>query len=161
LFVFSGQQGNMQTARKQMDRSQEARGLVTELEAAHTALSSELAAMQSLQDGPQPQPDRWAQARWKLSRASRQRRGCVDKAYILIMAEGTAAEILRVRQLQAQDGPMLAASHAHVGHWTPDRIEADWSGYCEASRAIRRGMADRVRSERELLLPILARLAAA
>jgi hypothetical protein len=144
-----------------MNRSHEARSLVAELEAAHAALTNELAAMQRLQDGPQPGADQWAQARWKLSRASRQRRGCVDKAYTLIMAEGTAAEMLRVKHLQAQDGPMLAASHAHVGHWTPGRIEADWSGYCEASRAIRRGMADRVRAERELLLPILARLAAA
>jgi hypothetical protein len=161
LFVISGQQGAMQTARNHMNRTHEARSLVAELEAAHAALTNELAAMQRLQDGPQPRADQWSQARWKLSRASGQRRTCVVQAYALILAEGGAADVVRVKQLQAQDGPMLAASHAHVGRWTPGRIEADWSGYCEASRAIRRGMADRVRAERELLLPILARLAAA
>jgi hypothetical protein len=161
LFAISGQQEAMtHAALKSPTPSGEARRLLTELEAAHAALLVELAAMQSLQDQPKPRPEQWAQARWKLSRASRQRRMIVDAIYPLVLAGGTVVDVHRIRQLQEQDTTMLAASHAHVGQWTPERISVDWSGYCDASRVIRRGMTDRVRAERDLLLPVLARLAA-
>jgi hypothetical protein len=113
--------------------------------------------MEQLQTGPAPTAERWAHVRWKLSRASRQRRAAAEQAYPLALARATAAERARIARLQSQDSVMLAASHEHIARWTPEQIAADWLGYCAASRVIRRSMADRVQAEQDILIPILTR----
>ena len=149
----------MQPAFAHPDRSHEAHALLAELSTAHGEVIKQSAAMQALQDQPQPRPDQWAYARWMLSRASRQRRTCVDKIYALLSVEALPHEAARVRALQDQDAAMLGTSRAHVSHWTPERIESDWAGYSRASRIVRQGMEDRVRAEQEVLIPILERIA--
>jgi hypothetical protein len=147
----------MQDAQRARSTEPSARAMLTALAEAHAELRRELTNMEQLQTGPAPTAERWAYVRWKLSRASRQRRTAVDQAYPLALARATAAERVRIAQLQAQDPLMLATSREHIGHWTPERIAADWLGYCAASRLLRRSMADRVQAEQDILIPILTR----
>ena len=134
------------------------RKILIALAEAHAELKRELENMASLQTETKPSAERWAYARWKLSRASRARRTSAEQAYPIALAAATPAERLRIVHLQAQDATMLAASRDHIGQWTPERIADDWAGYCAASRVIRRSMADRVQAEQDILVPILARL---
>lgn len=135
-----------------------ARAVLLALADAHAEVQRELATMEQIQTGPAPTAERWAYVRWKLSRASRQRRSAAEQAYPLVLSAATLAERVRIGLLQAQDPVMLAASRDHIATWTPDRITADWPGYCAASRVIRRSMADRVQAEQDVLIPILTRL---
>lgn len=127
---------------------------------AHADLLAELDNMERVQSAPAPTAEQWANARWKLSRASRTRRNLMESTYALALAAATSPlERDRVDHLRGQDAAMLARSRDHIARWTPDRIEADWAGYCAASRAMRASMAQRVRAEQDILLPLLARLA--
>lgn len=141
--------------------SAQAYALLIELETAHAGLLHECARMQALQDGPEPRPQEWAHVRWKLSQASLRRRMLVPRIYPVALAAATPAEAERARALQAQDPAMLAASHAHIGHWTPERIAVDWAGYSNASREHRRGITERIGAEQEILVPLLRRLTGA
>jgi len=148
----------MHEAQRARAGAPDARAVLLALTEAHAELRRELESMASLQTEATPSAERWAYARWKLSRASRTRRMTVEQAYPIALAGATPAERLRIAQLQAQDTDMLAGSREHIGQWTPERIASDWPGYCAASRVIRRGMADRVQAEQDILIPILTRL---
>lgn len=149
----------MQNAQRRTHHVHAASGVLATLKCAHEAVLTEAARMQAVQDLPNPTPDQWAQARWRLSRASRVRRTAVEQAYPVALAEATSFERSRIAELQAQDSVLLAASRDHVAQWPPERIQADWPGYCAASRQIRASMTDRVRREQLVLLPILSRAA--
>lgn len=139
--------------------AEQAHALLFELEDAHLGLLQECAAMQALQDGPEPGPPEWTHVRWKLCQTSLRRRVLVPQIYPVVLAAATPSEAARVRALQEQDPAMLAASRAHIAHWTPERISVDWAGYSLASKAHRRGITDRIRTEQTVLIPILRRLA--
>lgn len=148
----------MQQARRATATEPNARAVLAALADAHVELRRELANMEELQSERSPPAERWAYARWKLSRASRTRRTCMEQAYPLALAAATTSERVRVGQLQAQDPVMLAMSADHIARWTPERISGDWAGYCAASRVIRRSLTGRIRAEEEVVVPILARL---
>jgi hypothetical protein len=151
----------MSLAERHSEQLSVAQELWEELDAAHAEILREMASMHAVQASAQPSPDQWAYARWKLSRASRRRRTCVERAYPVALAEATAFERARIVQLREQDPMMLARSRDHVSAWPPERIAEDWAGYCAASRAIRAGMTERVRAEQDVLIPILKRLGTA
>lgn len=148
----------MQDAQRAQAGETRPRAVLIALAEAHDELRRELANMEQLQTGPAPTAERWAHARWKLSRASRQRRTVAEQAYPLALAQASAGERVRIARLQAQDPVMLSTSREHIARWTPDQIAADWLGYCAASRLLRRSMADRVTAEQDILIPILTRL---
>jgi hypothetical protein len=45
-----------------------------------------------------------------------------------------------------------------IGHWTPQMLQGDWQGYCEASRKVRDGMREIIAAEKMLLYPLLDKL---
>jgi hypothetical protein len=135
--------------------------LLDALTRAHDEVLGELAKMQATQELPQPRPEQWAYARWKLSRASRNRRNAVQDCYGVLLDNAAPGELASVRKLQSDDGRVLEVSRQHMSQWTPERIEQDWSGYCAASAKIRRGMQERIAEERRALIPILQRVSAA
>lgn len=139
--------------------AEQAHALLIELEDAHFGLLQECAAMQVLQDGLEPSQPEWTHVRWKLSQASLRRRMLVPRIYPVALAAAMPSEVPKVRALKAQDPVMLAASRAHIAHWTPERISIDWAGYSRASCEHRRGITDRIRAEQDILAPILRRLA--
>jgi hypothetical protein len=139
--------------------SAEAAELLIDLRAAHGELLTQLSSMEAVQSLPAPKAEQWAYARWKLSRASRTRRSAATACYTAALAGATPQEADAIRALMAQDVPMMERSRTHMETWTPERITADWAGYCVASRAIRASMHERVVAEQRVLVPILERMA--
>ena len=59
--------------------------------------------------------------------------------------------------LHIADEEMQRDSSSHVAAWHLARIETDWEGYCDASRAIRSRMAACIEAEKRILYPMLER----
>lgn len=129
--------------------------LLSQLEEAHEHLSAALAAMEVATRAPSSEKSDYADARWRLSQASRQRRGLVGRICQQLAPQVAPADAAVLKEHHASDLRMLHASAAHVGKWSMESIEADWAGYCEASRVIRRTMQERLRAEKQLLYPNL------
>lgn len=126
---------------------------------AHKALFREMANFNELTLGPVPDHAGLATARWRLSNASLQRRTLSAR---IIQFLGRRADIgvsEAIFSVRSADSQLMKRSAGHVRDWTVQAITADWEGYCRASREIRAHMTNHLSLERELIFPLLERLA--
>jgi hypothetical protein len=129
-----------------------------ELGAAHDAVMVHLQELESLLMRTTIARADLANMRWRLSRASKQRLGLLERRiypYLLGLVSGVEAQA--IRQLQAGARPLLTQTVNHVGTWTIDRIMSDLVGYRCASAAMRATMRARITAERDILYPLLTR----
>jgi hypothetical protein len=125
------------------------------LRTAHDDVLAGLAVLDAITAAPQPDPAAYPLARWKLSRASRDRRAAFAAIAASLKPRLAPAQARALDQLSADDFAWQARSALHIRRWTPAAVAADWPGYCEASDAIRSAMRDRIRQEQALLYPLL------
>lgn len=62
------------------------------------------------------------------------------------------------RKFQREMGGIAPAFVAYCDRWSANAIEADWPGYCEATRTILDALENRLVRENRELLPLLERL---
>lgn len=134
--------------------------MLRELKCAHETLLACIAELEQLTRDDVPDGETLARVRWKLSRASVQRRRLVDEACDLLMTNATLIESSRIAALREDNSETVAASSRHVGRWSMEQVLADWKGYREASAAMRRIMRARILQEQRALYPLLERAAA-
>lgn len=133
-------------------------GLLAEIIKAHEDLLEAIGELAELTSGPAPAKGDLVNIRWKVSSASLSRRLLWGRILISLSGRVDAAEQQKLRRLQDMDIDLLRTSTKHVGAWTPEVILEDWSGYCRDSRDMRAKMTEAIRSEQELLFPILHRM---
>lgn len=131
--------------------------MLAELKRAHAALLSGIDELEKLALDDVPDRATLANVRWKLSKASGERRRLVDTACDLLMASADAIDRNRVMLLRENNAETVAASSRHVGHWTMDAVIADWDSYREASTVLRKAMRGRILQEQRALYPLLER----
>ena len=135
--------------------------MLLELKRAHDALLSCLDELERLSLDDRPDRAKLANIRWKLSKASAERRKRVDAACdYLSMHSANAIDRDRVASLRADIADGVAASSSHIRRWTIDQVLADWGGYRAASAALRKTMRARILQEQRALYPLLDRAAA-
>jgi len=134
--------------------------VLLELKRAHDTLLSCLDELERLTLDAAPDRARLANIRWKLSKASAERRRLVDAACDLLMISALSVDRTRVAALRENDAESVAASSSHVRQWSVDQVLADWDGYRAASAALRRAMRARILQEQRTLYPLLDRAAA-
>ena len=129
--------------------------MLSDLKQAHEQLLAGIADLAELIQQDRPDPERLAQVRWRLSRASGARRRLVEQACEQLVAGGGSEVAERLRNLRDTGAEMLSASSRHIGTWTIDQILADWGGYRLASAMMRKSMRARIDAERAILYPLL------
>ena len=129
--------------------------MLSELQKAHEDLNAAMAVMDTATRGEAPDRNLYSSARWRLSQASLKRRTLWRKNFEHMVAKACSKDAAALQLLQSADAELLHKSAAHVGKWTVNRIEADWHGYREASRAIRREMELCISTEKRVLYPLL------
>ena len=134
--------------------------MLSELKRAHEMLLACIDELETLAGDDTPDAQKLASVRWKLSRASMQRRRLVEAACDLLMTDATLIATSRVAALREDSAATVAASSRHVGRWTTAQVLADWDGYREASAAMRKAMRARIAREQLALYPLLERAAA-
>lgn len=131
--------------------------LLSDLQAAHSGL---LAAMSEMERVAQPPPKRVTDvtaARLKMSQASLARRILIDQACDFLRSRVTETDAGALRALGRVRYEYQLHSTTHVSRWSVTQIARDWTGYCAASREIRRRMAQSIESERSILYDMLQR----
>lgn len=134
--------------------------MLLELKRAHDALLSCLNELERLTRDAVPDRAKLANTRWKLSKASADRRKLVDAACDLLLISALAPDRARVRALRESDAEGVAASSSHVRRWPVDQAIADWDQYRTASTAVQKAMRQRILQEQRTLYPLLDRAAA-
>jgi hypothetical protein len=129
--------------------------LLAELQQAHEMLLDAMDAVDVLTRGQVPAKARLTAERWKLSKASLARRMLWGKILTSLSPGLSGDRNDALRRLQEWDINLLRASTHHVSKWTTEAALANWSGYCAASRSIRRKMAANVDAEKRILYPML------
>ena len=129
--------------------------MLAELQQAHGVLLGAMDAVDILTRGLVPDKDTLTAKRWNLSKASLARRMLWGKILTGLSPGLSANRTDALRRLQDWDINLLRASTHHVAKWTTEAVLANWSGYCAASRSIRRKMAANLDAEKMILCPIL------
>ncbi|MDV3256924.1 MAG: hypothetical protein LOX97_03915 [Sphingomonas sp.] len=129
--------------------------LLAEARQAHDALFLEMAKFNDVTLGPLPGHASLATGRWRLSKASLQRRTLSARTIQFLCRRPDTAGSEAVGAFRAADCQMIKRSAEHVREWTVQAITADWAGYCRASREIRGHMSNHLSLEKELIFPLL------
>ncbi|WP_294262690.1 hypothetical protein [uncultured Sphingomonas sp.] len=133
--------------------------MIEVLDQHYERLRLRVAAMRELCRAPAPDMARLSRARHQLMAASMDRsRFLKQTAYPALLSTGIVGIAAALDTLDQDLSKLRAAASLHVSSWPPDRIGADWRGYCAASAALMRRIEDRGRRERTVLMPALAAL---
>jgi hypothetical protein len=135
-----------------------AAAMLAELDAAQNAVLAAIRTMERAtrgQFGGQPE---LSGVRFRLSHASFQRRLLVERIRKQLVPLADACDRESFRSLAAKQFEYTRRSNAHVSRWTSAAISRDWTGYCAASRELRRELAQTIEAECSILHPLLKRL---
>jgi hypothetical protein len=130
--------------------------MLDELRRLHDDILAKLDALEALTSLPQPPMDRLPALRQALTRSSRARTMLLERAYDQLIAECPPAKKAALEVLKAGGKDNLITSTQHIGSWTLREIADRWPDYCAASAKMRADMRQRIRSEKELIYPLLA-----
>lgn len=129
------------------------------LKEAHSHLTQAIDALEKLTRGPVPTRERLVETRYKLSKASLERRLLWGRIHAYLARRAGRGAESDLRKLQQSDIALLRAAASHVSKWSTDAILEDWAGYCRASAAMRLKLARAAALEQRLLYPLLRKRA--
>lgn len=133
--------------------------LLVQLKEAHEQLFREIANLDALTRGSQPEDSQFARARWQISQASLRRRTLAARIDDFLSARVGGQDLIQLRTLKGSDQQLLRQSAQHVATWTMHRTRQDWASYCNASCELQIRMKAHLLVERRMLEPLLMRLA--
>src|SRR4051794_30465032 len=114
--------------------------MLKQLKEAHRELHAGIAAMQAMTRATGSNSDACATARWKLSQSSLKRRQLAAAIREMLRPTASESEAKLLKSVEESDHAQMLRSRTHIGTWTAEKINKDWRGYCDASKAIRRHM---------------------
>jgi hypothetical protein len=126
------------------------------LERLHAQILANLDALEALTALAEP-PHALSSVRLALTRASRARTMFLERLHADLIVRGDGSTRTALETLRAGGKAGLVTSANHIGAWTLREIASNWRGYCEASRAMRAAMRERIVREAELVYPLLAK----
>ena len=131
--------------------------MLAELREAHRQLHIEVANMEAITRGPQPDADRLAKARWRISQASLRRRLLSARIRDALLPVVSVEDRVLLNSIQKADLALHSKSRAHVSTWTTerDRFEQDWQGYCKAAQLMLSHTRAHITLEQRILCPII------
>lgn len=134
--------------------------LLVQLRGAHDQLLREIENIDRIALGPLPATSDLGAARWRISQASFKRRTLTSRILDFLADRANSFESVELGKLRSENQVAMSRSARHVYLWTLQDICEDWQGYRKASRDIRMQKKANILLEKQLLYPILERLAA-
>ena len=130
--------------------------MLNKLRELHADILAKLDELETLTSLPQPPMDRLPALRQALTRSSRARTMLLERAYDQLLTDAPPAKKAGLELLRTEGKDNLITSTQHIGSWTLRQIADRWPDYCAASAQMRADMRARIRSEKELVYPLLA-----
>lgn len=131
------------------------RRLHDDLKNAHSEVRKCLREMEAITSKSELDRVELTSARFRISKASLSRRTIASICLSALAGCRLESAKTVLESLRRLDLSMRARSATHVAHWTADRIEADWWGYCRASHELRNEMGKQLITEATMLFPLL------
>lgn len=122
----------------------------------HEDILAKLDELEGLTSLPQPPMDRLPVLRQALTRSSRARTMLLERVYDRLIAESAPTKRAALELLKSDGKDNMITSTQHIGSWTLRQIADRWPDYCAASTKMRADMRQRIRSEQDLIYPLLA-----
>jgi hypothetical protein len=129
--------------------------MLAELEAAHSEMREQIAALGAVAESPQPSKMEYTSARLRLSQTSIDRRSAVNKIIRLHEQRGQPSDSEAVAKIRAANTELNAHSVAHLAKWPTEAVANDWLGYRQASRSMREHMLRTAETEAGILRSVL------
>ena len=115
-----------------------------------------LAELEELTSPPAPDEAALASLRYRLTRTSRARRQHVDALCTALKPTLSRDDAVAVDALHEANTAAMTASSEHISTWSLREVVKNWSGYCQASHALRRTMRAQIEAEKVTLYPHLS-----
>ena len=141
----------------QADGSPSTTALLVALQSAHRDLEGGIDALDGVVGATAPDPAALSSARFRLGRASLARRLLSQRVRDHLAAQASGSDLQTIRSLQQADFDYVRTSTSHIQRWSTAAALADWSGFREASLAMRAKLRAAIGAERRVLYPLLAR----
>jgi hypothetical protein len=153
--------GSSSTARKQplRDRSCLASpaALLAGLQGAHRQIEAAIIEVEAMMAEGQPDPALSSALRMRIGQANLARSRIAREICSHLISTISISEAEAVRGLQRQDAEQFQQTSELIRQWTPTAVQADWEGYCAASRQARDQIRAIVAAEKWLFYPLLER----
>jgi hypothetical protein len=153
--------GSSSTARKQplRDRSCLASpaALLAGLQGAHRQIEAAIIEAEAMMAEGQPDPALSSALRMRIGQANLARSRIAREICSHLISTISIREAEAVRGLQRQDAEQFQQTSELIRQWTPTAVQADWEGYCAASRQARDQIRAIVAAEKWLFYPLLER----
>lgn len=129
--------------------------LVAALDAAYRDLAAYTEELQQVLAEPKPNRARLTSVRLKMAQLRLVHGAVIARIATLLTARATTAQAHQLQELRSSHENVLRTVSAHIGKWTFDTIEANWSDYRqETGDLLRRGML-KMQMDRQILYPLL------
>ena len=137
----------------------DAESLLIGLDSAQRCLIEAIANLAEAVESSCPSKREYAGAQLRVSQAILTRRPIFDAVCDFLQDRVGSVQRDAIAELCAADAELLAESARHIGEWTSERIEADWSGYRLESKRMRLSLGNLIELERAVLYPLLIAVA--
>jgi hypothetical protein len=129
--------------------------LLIRFDSAQKLLVESIAALAGATSRSSPDRLEYTNARLRISQAELARTAAFNSVCDFLRSLVAPDQWITVAALRAADTGSRMHTAAHAAEWTNERIEADWPGYCLASKAMRMRMGETIQRGRAVLCPIL------
>jgi hypothetical protein len=127
-----------------------------ELEAAHAQVELCIVGHESIMaDVELADTAEFSAFRFRLARANFARTQIAKQACTHLMSVMPIDQTEPLRQLRQSEIEHSQMISDHIGRWTPNAVQADWRGYCDATQKVVARVRELVSIEQGLLVPRL------
>lgn len=131
--------------------------LLAALRAAHRQVEWAPGEIEATTINETPDLPRVSAFRLRIGQANLARGKIVQKVRRHLASRASKRDADALRDLERFERMHFQSVSELVRRWTPERVFANWQGYCEESAAIRENIRQSINREKALLYPLLER----
>lgn len=130
--------------------------LLSAIETAHSEVELCIVALETIMAGSDAAVrGHFSAVRLRLARTNLARTQLAREACSHLISISSADHKQALRNLEQREIDYFQMISSHVQRWTPQAVQDDWQGYCEATRRVLHRARELITIEGKLLLPLL------
>lgn len=129
--------------------------LLIQFDSAQKLLIEAIAELANATSRSSPDRSEYTNARLRISQAESTRSAAFNSVCDFLRPLVAPHQWTTIAALRAADTGSRMYAAVHAAEWTDERIEADWQGYCLASKGMRMKLGEAIQRARALLCPLL------
>jgi hypothetical protein len=132
--------------------------LLIQFDSAQKLLIESIAELARVTSRSAPDPAEFTKVRLSIKQADLARSNAFNSVCEFLRPRVGPDQWTTIAALKAADTGLRLHSAAHLAEWTDERTEADWAGYCLASKGMRLRTGETIQRGRAVLGPLLEQI---